>query len=331
MFFIIGLTIFSIVRLVPYLKQVFTGAGPMECDCVHHASFITNHPYLSGIVMVLFLMFSAFLLNFIYRVIKSVYSTRRFARTITMRIVRPQTKLSEILSSVSLQDKVFEVDLKHSEIFCCGFIRPRIYVSSRLLRRISKNQLRAVLLHEKNHLESFDPLKIFIANVMRKSFPFIPGLKSIVDQFEVNIELSADARATNNFKEIRPLGNALMKLIESSGNKTVSGSKNLAVTFLSITEVRVNQLINQSQDLTVKHLIPKIFMVMVILIAVLFGMYGNHIFIAEASQSDAETGQMMCHGVPIETEYNTTINDACGYNSVMSCDDTNETPDNLCG
>jgi len=330
MLLIIGLTVFSIVRLVPYAQQIFTGSGPMDCECLHHVSFLTNHPYLSGTIVGLFILFSAFLLYFLYRVIKSIYFTRRFIRDIESRIVKPQKKLIEILPSVGLRGKVYEADKTRSEIFCYGFTRPRICISSRLIREVSRNQLRAVLLHEKNHLESFDPLRIFVANIMRKSFPFIPGLKAIIDQFEAALELSADARATNNFKEIKPLGNALVKLIESSDINSIPKTKNLAVTFLSITEKRVDQLINQSRGLTVKQLVPKILITMMILVGILFGMYGSHILIAEASQADAGSSNASCHDTTGVTGQNKTISDVCDYNSMMSCAVTAEKSANWC-
>lgn len=58
--------------------------------------------------------------------------------------------------------------------FTCGLLRPRIYVSTGLVRSLSRDELRSVILHEAHHRRVMDPLRAFAASTLRDAFFYLP-------------------------------------------------------------------------------------------------------------------------------------------------------------
>ena len=55
---------------------------------------------------------------------------------------------------------VLVIDVAAPVAFCAGWLRPRVYVSTALLERLSADELRAVLAHEQHHGALRDPLRL---------------------------------------------------------------------------------------------------------------------------------------------------------------------------
>jgi len=79
--------------------------------------------------------------------------------------------------------------------FCAGWLRPRVYVSSGVLGRLSDSELRAVLAHEQHHGALRDPLRIAVSRVLCQALFFLPVLRPLHDRYADVAELSADAAA----------------------------------------------------------------------------------------------------------------------------------------
>ena len=56
--------------------------------------------------------------------------------------------------------------------FCAGFLRPKIIISNEFAEKLNTGELTAVLLHEKQHLKSFDVLKTLAVRFFLHFFSF---------------------------------------------------------------------------------------------------------------------------------------------------------------
>ena len=79
--------------------------------------------------------------------------------------------------------------------FCAGWLRPRVYVSTGVLGRLSDSELRAVLAHEQHHGALRDPLRLAVSRVLCQALFFLPVLRPLHDRSADVAELRADAAA----------------------------------------------------------------------------------------------------------------------------------------
>lgn len=90
---------------------------------------------------------------------------------------------------------VLVVDTPAPLAFCAGWMRPRVYVSTAVLDRVSDSELRAVLAHERHHEAVRDPLRLAVARVLCQALFFLPVLRPLHDRYADVAEIRADAAA----------------------------------------------------------------------------------------------------------------------------------------
>lgn len=318
----VGFAAFLMFKLYPIVKLVITGQGEASCDCANHVSYFASHPIVGSTVMFTFAVAAVYLLFVVFHLVRGVIRTRNFIFNTFSRTVKPSSKLTETARSINLLGKVVEVQQSKSEIFCYGFFKPRICITSRLVRRVSKNQLRAILLHEKNHLASRDPLKIFIINVVKKCLPFFPGLKKLIKQFEIGLELSADERATNHFREVKPLGKALLKIAEDNKEHRENfhaQSQEAAVTYLGVTEARIDRLLSRSSSSHFTILKPMVGISILLIAGLFIVIFSSNVLIVKASQMESVSDSFTCHLMPEGKVHTIPQSSGCEMNTAMSC------------
>lgn len=87
------------------------------------------------------------------------------------------------------------VQSRAPEAFCAGFVRPRIYLSTGALERLTDAELRAVIAHEAHHQRSRDPLRLLLATVTAEALFFLPALRRLGERYGELAELAADEAA----------------------------------------------------------------------------------------------------------------------------------------
>lgn len=176
----------------------------------------------SGFVLVWFVFAArtavvALLVASAIMVIKRLWRTQRLVTALYTAVAAgARTDLPPRLTGLSVQlGLAYPVVLLTSQepmAFCFGLLRPRICVSTSLLRTLSDTELKAVLLHEAHHCRHFDPLRTFLAELLAALFFFLPVAVEWRKCFIASTELAADRYAMNLVGRF-PLAGALHKLL----------------------------------------------------------------------------------------------------------------------
>jgi hypothetical protein len=112
-----------------------------------------------------------------------------------VRAHRRVVRALPVTGRLSDDPAVCVIDAPAPMAFCAGWLRPRIYVSSGALARLSASELRAVLAHEQHHRVRRDPLRLAVSRVLCQALFFLPVLRPLHDRYGDVAELTADAAA----------------------------------------------------------------------------------------------------------------------------------------
>lgn len=96
--------------------------------------------------------------------------------------------------------------------FTCGLFRPRIYISTGLLRGLEKDELRAVFLHELKHKKGYDPLRFLLIGFVRDAFFYLPAIKHMAFFARLKKEHEADDTAAARLGSPISLASAMIKV-----------------------------------------------------------------------------------------------------------------------
>lgn len=121
-----------------------------------------------------------------------ILKTRVFVKNNLKKRTSIPRDVKKVLLMVHIDKKIDIVKNKRKFSFCYGMLSPRICLSTGLIRSLTKKELYAVLLHEKYHLKSYDPLKIILARAAAYMFFFIPILRDVQRYYTFSKELAAD-------------------------------------------------------------------------------------------------------------------------------------------
>ncbi len=145
------------------------------------------------------------LVRLIWRGGRELVGIRRQARTLAGRSEDIELYAGEGAAAVRL----LAVDMALA--FSAGLLRPRIYVSSALLRRFSAAELEATILHELAHVRRRDPLRCWLVELVVWSLWF-PRTSWLGLAHRAARESRADALAAAGMGDDRPLLQALFKV-----------------------------------------------------------------------------------------------------------------------
>ena len=124
--------------------------------------------------------------------------------------------------------------------FCHGLLRPRVCVSSGLVRRLSDDELRAVLTHEAHHVRHWDPIKILIGRTIASGLFFLPLAGALRSGYSAGKEICADSDAAALGGGL-PLARALYVMLAAPRPEWPAGV--LAIGALNPTEARLRGIL----------------------------------------------------------------------------------------
>ncbi len=114
--------------------------------------------------------------------------------------------------------------------FTCGLINPRIYISTGLVKTLTREELRSVILHEMHHRRHRDPLRFFIAAFLKDAFFYLPIGLYLASRLHFHKEMAADDSVLVRTKDPLNLAGALVKValagarLESAGAASFKGA-----------------------------------------------------------------------------------------------------------
>jgi len=166
------------------------------------------------------------------RVVKGGRTLRRVRRARTS----PPKLLTDAAAELGVAHRVDVVAQVEPFAFTYGLLRPRILLTTGLLRVLSPEELSAVLAHEREHLRGRDPLRLLAARLLAGYAWYLPLGGWIAQRFAVRRELAADLAATVHAGTAAMAG-ALLKL--AGGPGLVAGA---GVNPYDSLEARISQL-----------------------------------------------------------------------------------------
>jgi len=168
-------------------------------------------------------------------------ATRRLVKQVESRMSTPPRSLVMLASRARLERHLVYVSDPAAYAFCYGFLSPRICISSGMARKLSRQELMAVLLHEGHHLRHRDPLKVLVSRMVAGTLFALPTAAELRDRFLVEKELAADAHVLAHLSP-EPLASALLKLCRAGNARPVEALAAAAVGPFNVLGERIRHL-----------------------------------------------------------------------------------------
>ncbi len=199
-------------------------------------------PDVLSVVAVLVLVLATFGVSLgLTSLLRQLLATLSLIRTLLSRRVTVSRRVAEAAASLDLSGRIDVVRDLRPFSFCYWFRRPRVCVSTGLIKRLDDAELRAVLLHERYHLRQRDPLRLVIARYFAAGLYVVPVVEELVEYYTVQKEIAADQEAVRAMGGVRELASALFKVLPDADD--VDLGLLVPVGALSATEARIEQLI----------------------------------------------------------------------------------------
>lgn len=142
-----------------------------------------------------------------YRTRRLIVAFRRFSNPVL------EESLAPLLDSLGLHRRVDIINVAQPLAFCYGWVRPRICLATGAMDGLSKQEMEALILHERHHMLNRDPLKIAISRALSRTFFFLPVLRALQQRYMVAKEIEADLYVLQNQSTDKPLLGAIFKLL----------------------------------------------------------------------------------------------------------------------
>lgn len=174
-------------------------------------------------------------------ILRQLLMTAALIRSLESRRIAPPRSVTLLSRELGIEGRVDVVADDRTFSFCYWFRDPRICLSSALTRRLSRDELRAVLVHERYHLRQRDPLRVVVARYFAAGLYVVPAVDELASFYALQKELAADDEAVRGVG-IEPLARALYKLLPHAPERELGLL--MPVTGLSVTEARIDRLVS---------------------------------------------------------------------------------------
>jgi Zn-dependent protease with chaperone function len=229
-----------LVGLVVCSTAVLIESGSHECG---GSLWICSQQQMAHDVWMMVLPLGWLLLRGCFAGLRQLRRTRQLVRIMLSLPPHPlSTQMAEIVARLNLEGRVSVVEYATPEAFCYGLFRPRICLTAPLLQLLSSAEIEAVLRHERHHLHRYDPLRTIIWTILSNTFWW---LDDHAHHAYLLRELAAD-QAVIAAQGRTPLARALFKLLAVPNAHQLSRPE-LAVSGISVTDARIDQLIHPEQ------------------------------------------------------------------------------------
>lgn len=208
------------------------------------STFVKNHFWPLGIMLFLLALLSIMIWRGGMTFWSQYRNIQRLNKEIKANTLPLPAELDIICRNYQLTEKFLLTADEEPYAFVYGLLRPTIVISQGLSNILEKNELIAVLLHEKYHLVQYDPLKIMLGRAITQSLFFVPLAGKIHIGFNRVRELAADAMAIKLQGDNLGLALALRKLL----TQDLSAPSELpTVGIIGSADLRITQLIHDGE------------------------------------------------------------------------------------
>jgi len=154
--------------------------------------------------------------------------------------------IKKLANRLELQNKVFVFQKSYPSAFCFGFRNPKIYLSTELVKILSRSELEAVIRHEKYHLENKDAFIFLFASMAQIMLPFFPLISDISKKYRIQNEIEADRAAIEGMNDSEPIISVLRKLVSHDHKNTFNFGP--ALGDWDTLELRIKRLLNKKVE-----------------------------------------------------------------------------------
>ena len=175
--------------------------------------FFLPNPSVSAVAVLVLgsLSFAVFILGS-RSLVRQLLATHRFVRGL---------RWSDAICIADTVVRLLEDD--SPQAFCAGYLRPRVYLSTRALERLGDEELEAVIAHERHHCARRDPLRILIVQVLADALFFVPILRGLRRRYAAFAEIAADEAAVRTAGGPPALASALLMFGQAENDAVVVG------------------------------------------------------------------------------------------------------------
>lgn len=191
------------------------------------------------------LMLMAMFLFLVIKLVATWIKSLRILKRLDISSVRNVT-VERLSKKLDLRKKILVCQNDDPLAFCFGFSHPKIYLSTGLIKILTKTEIEAVLRHEKYHLNHKDALVGFFATITQSLFPFFPIITDIFRYVRIQNEIAADKSAVIAMRSSGPLISVLRKIVAYEPIKPFALTVSLAEW--DSLEIRIKKLINIEVD-----------------------------------------------------------------------------------
>jgi beta-lactamase regulating signal transducer with metallopeptidase domain len=218
----------SVEKIFPILtKQTLT-------YCTQLTQSLTIPHIITRLPLLFFMLLIVIsITKFIVILVKTYQATYQLEKKVTDRYLFRRT-----VGQINMQGKVRLI--QSEKVF--ALLKPKIYVSTAMVKLLSTAELKAVLLHEKYHVDNRDSLIMALVAVIKTIFPFFPVLSDLFTNYLTEREINADNYATKKMGESTYLINVMKKLLYIPQESFVFAP---AIAELSTLETRINALLKR--------------------------------------------------------------------------------------
>ncbi len=244
--------IFSLVvlqKLLPFAQHT-----TYYCQSLISSSLAPISHYIGAIPFALLFIFS---LVATIRLLIIVIKAKRFKKKLSKKSLRTHF-FSAILEKLELTDKTYLIASEKRFAFCLGIRNPQIYLSTGLVTLLNTQEIEAVLLHEKYHMDKRDTLIMLIASIGESLLPFFPLLSDFLYNYRIEREIKADQEAIRGIGDKKPLIAVLKKMLGASNRADIYLA---AIADQDTLEPRILSLIKkdtQFKRFQIRHIVVSI-------------------------------------------------------------------------
>lgn len=214
-----------LLSFLPHVPRLVRGDGDLVGDAVHALILL-----LASVGIGLGMASLA----------RQLWSTLQLLRGLLRQRLPATPALARAAAELGIGSRVDLVADDRPFSFTYWFLRPRVCVSTGLVRRLAADELRAVLSHERYHLRHRDPLRLVVARYFAAGLYVVPLVDDLVAHYAVLKEIAADEDAVRACG-VRSLARALYKLMPHADEMDMGLLA--PVGGLSVTEARIEQLV----------------------------------------------------------------------------------------